>query len=77
MTPLRVVGGSDVHYLDTPLQTQLHKPNRFWQPRRHTGVSPDTRRTHAVAPGRRGQLPVRAPLRTVRESFPSYMWRPT
>ena len=40
MTAFRVVQGSTVHYLHTPLEPQLHNPNRLWQPRRFTGHSP-------------------------------------
>ena len=48
MMAFRVVRGSDVLYLDTPLEPQLHKPNRWWVPRGVIGVSPDTRRTLTV-----------------------------
>src|ERR1035438_2687222 len=47
MMAFRVVRRGTVHYLDTPLEPQFHKPSRLWQPGRLTGDSPDTRRTLA------------------------------
>src|ERR1035441_8042641 len=48
MTAFRVVRQMAVLFLDTPLKSQFHKPNRGWMPGRLMGVSPDTRRTRAV-----------------------------
>src|ERR1035441_2658933 len=60
MMAFRVVRRGTVHYLDTPLEPQFHKPSRLWQPGRLTGDSPDTRRTLAVdnfhTPGRDSSL---------------------
>ena len=42
MTAFRVERGNSVSYIDTPLEPQLHKPNRLWQPGRLMGDTPDT-----------------------------------
>ena len=34
--------GQKALFLDTPLEHQLHKPNRLWEPGRFVGESPDT-----------------------------------
>jgi hypothetical protein len=40
MMAFRVVRERSVLYLDTPLEPQLHKPNRLWKPGRVMGESP-------------------------------------
>jgi hypothetical protein len=64
MTAFRVVRQMAVLFLDTPLESQFHKPNRCWMPGRLMGDSPDTRRTRAVdnfdTPG--GASPLRRAL---------------
>jgi hypothetical protein len=47
MTAFRVVKRRSVSYLDISIESQLHKPNRLWQPQGLTGDSPDARRTLA------------------------------
>src|SRR5664279_2513446 len=50
MMAFRLVWERSVHYWDTPLQSQLHKPNRSWEPGRVMGESPGTRRVLLGAP---------------------------
>jgi len=42
-------GRKPVLFWDTPLVTQLHRPNRLWKPRRCTRDTPGTRHIHAIA----------------------------